>query len=103
MLGDENYTLGDAAKSMIANAVNGYTGKESYEFGDVTRKVMNNITDGTDRNNTNRENCGMIIISENASEALDKWDSLSEEQICQVLIVLTNKLKSMLIQLSKLK
>ena len=85
LLGDENYILGDATKSMIANAVNGYTGKESYEFGDVTRKVMNSFTDNIDtnknnNNNNNTENRGMIIISKDASEALDKWDSLSEEQ-----------------------
>jgi hypothetical protein len=89
LLGDENYILGDATKSMIANAVNGYTGKETYEFGDVTRKVMNSFTDNIDKNNNNNnnnnntENRGMIIISKDASEALDKWDSLSEEQNLQ--------------------
>ena len=86
LLGDENYVLGDVTKSMIANAVNGYTGKETYEFGDVTRKVMNSFTDNIDKNknnNNNTENRGMIIISKDASEALDKWDSLSEEQNLQ--------------------
>ena len=83
LLGDENYILGDATKSMIANAVNGYTGKESYEFGDVTRKVMNSFADNIDKNNTNKENRGMIVISKDASEALEKWDSLSEEKDIQ--------------------
>lgn len=83
LLGDENYILGDATKSMIANAVNGYTGKESYEFGDVTRKVMNSFADNIDKNNNNKENRGMIVISKDASEALEKWDSLSEEKDIQ--------------------
>ena len=83
LLGDENYILGDATKSMIANAVNGYTGKESYEFGDVTRKVMNSFADNIDKNNNNKENRGTIVISKDASEALEKWDSLSEERDIQ--------------------
>jgi len=83
LLGDENYILGDATKSMIANAVNGYTGKESYEFGDVTRKVMNSFADNIDKNNNNKENRGMIVMSKDESEALEKWDSLSEEKDIQ--------------------
>jgi len=38
LLGDEDYKLGDATKRTIANAVEGYIGKE-YEFGGTFRGV----------------------------------------------------------------
>lgn len=86
LLGDENYKLGDATKSTIANAVQSYTGKGTYEFGDVTKKVVSTFADEAKLTSTkDRQTIGGMEkakdIEPSVLDALDKWDSLSEKQL----------------------
>lgn len=56
---------------------------ESYEFGDVTKKVVELFADDT-KLTKDREMIGMKSANDmepSISEALDKWDSLSEKEL----------------------
>ena len=81
LLGNEEYKLGDATKSTIAKAINGYTGKEEYEFGDITKKVVAMYKD-----NVKPESRAVINITakedSSVEDAIDLWDSeISEKQM----------------------
>lgn len=79
LLGNEEYKLGDATKSTIAKAINGYTGKEEYEFGDITKKVVAMYAD-----DIKPESRTVIDVTAkddtSVVDALDLWDSEFSEK-----------------------
>lgn len=78
LLGNEEYKLGDATKSTIANAINGYTGKEEYEFGDITKKVVAMYAD--DVKPESRTVIDVTKKEDNVVDAIDLWDSEFSEK-----------------------
>lgn len=83
ILGNEDYTLGDATKSAVSGAVAAYTGKEAYSFGDVTKKVVSEFAgDAKVLPGTTAAAGGRKLLGATPAvvEALDRWDVSSEDK-----------------------